>query len=66
MRIIKIEETPQIEFPSLYEIYEKLFDIGFKTLENIELNENIINFLEEYFKFMFQLLEILKIEVIFK
>ena len=49
----------------LSENYKKLFEIGLGTLERIELEENLINFIENLIKFIIRILNILNNEVIF-
>ena len=49
----------------LSENYKKLFEIGLGTLERIELEENLIDFIEKLIKFIIRILDILNNEVIF-
>ena len=49
---------------SLTDIYNKLFDIGIRILEKIQLDEILIKFIDEdYFSIIFYILDILKLEV---
>ena len=51
------------KFINKIEIYKKLFEIGLETLERIEIDENLIEFIEDLTKFIFRILNILNTEV---